>query len=102
MDSALPAEEQDMLRKIIERYASEDVRCHEIATRQAGSRRFISLHVLVPGAWTVQRGHELLNHLENEIEQALPGTVVSTHLEALDDPSSWHEKASEKPEPPKA
>ena len=95
MDSALPAEEQDRLRKVIERYASEGVQCHEVASRRAGSGSFVSLHVLVPGAWTVQRGHELLNRLENEMAQALPGALVSTHMESLDDPTSWHGKTAE-------
>ena len=90
MDQALPANEQAILHKIINQYEQADVKCHQVATRQAGSRRFVSLHVLVPGAWTVQRGHELLNRLEKDIVQALPNTLTSAHLESLDDPSSWH------------
>jgi len=50
----------------------------------------VSLHVLVPGVWTVHRGHELLDRLENDINQALPNTVISAHLESIEDPSSWH------------
>lgn len=92
MDKALPADEQAILQTIINRYVKAEVKCHQVATRQAGSRRFVSLHVLVPGAWTVQRGHELLNRLEKDIVQALPSTVVSSHLESLEDPSSWHEE----------
>ena len=92
MDQALPADEQAILHKIIEQYDQGEVTCHQVATRQAGSRRFVSLHVLAPGAWTVQRGHELLDRLEKDIFQALPNTLISAHLEPLDDPSSWHEE----------
>ena len=49
----------------------------------------MSVHVLVPGSWTVQKGHELLEKIENEICAALPHVSVLTHLESLDDPASW-------------
>jgi hypothetical protein len=59
-----------------------------LATRESGARRFISLHVLVPGVWTIDHGHQLLEDIEREIRQALPHTSVFTHLEPLDDPAS--------------
>ncbi len=90
MDKALPAEELDALRKVLGRYEQDGVKCHELATRQAGAQRFVSLHVLVPGAWTIKRGHTLLNRLEADISEALPNTIVSSHLEPLDDPTAWH------------
>jgi len=49
----------------------------------------VSLHVLVPGDWTVHQGHELLERMEADIRQAVPNTTVLTHLESLEDPSSW-------------
>jgi divalent metal cation (Fe/Co/Zn/Cd) transporter len=68
------------------------VQTHAVRTRQAGARSFVSLHVLVPGNWTVQRGHRLLETVEREIRVALPHTTVFTHLESLDDPSSWDDR----------
>lgn len=47
--------------------------------------------MLVPGAWTVQRGHEVLEHVERDIRAAVPGSSVFTHLEAVDDPASWED-----------
>jgi len=47
------------------------------------------VHVLVPGAWTVQRGHELLERVEEAIRDALPECTVFTHLEPLEDPVSF-------------
>jgi divalent metal cation (Fe/Co/Zn/Cd) transporter len=89
MDTSLPAEEQNTLRKVLEPYIQTGVQCHAIRSRQSGMRRFVSLHVLVPGLWTVQHGHYLLEKIESAIRQALPNVTVFTHLESLDDPSSW-------------
>ena len=89
MDTALPTEEQNALRKALEPYIQSGVQCHAIRTRQSGMRRFVSLHVLVPGLWTVQHGHYLLEKIESAIRQALPNVTVFTHLESLEDPASW-------------
>jgi divalent metal cation (Fe/Co/Zn/Cd) transporter len=89
MDTALPAEEQHTIRKVLEPYIQNGVECHAIRTRQSGRRRFVSLHVLVPGVWTVQDGHDLLEIIETSICQALPNVTVFTHLESIDDPASW-------------
>lgn len=91
MDSALPSEDQQALQGALARYADGGVQFHALRTHQAGARRFISLHVLVPGAWTVQRGHRLLERIEADIRGALPGATVLTHLESLEDPASWED-----------
>ena len=89
MDTALPAEDRDTVRKILEPYMQKGVECHAIRTRQSGMRRFVSLHVLVPGGWTVHEGHCMLEIIETSICQALPNVTVFTHLESIDDPASW-------------
>ena len=93
MDTALPAEDRDTVRKILEPYMQKGVECHAIRTRQSGMRRFVSLHVLVPGSWTVHEGHRMLEMIETSICQALPNVTVFTHLESLDDPASWKDTA---------
>jgi cation diffusion facilitator family transporter len=89
MDTALPLDEQNTLRQVLEPYAQTGIEYHALRTRQAGARRFVSLHVLVPGGWTVQHGHHLLERIEADICHALPNVTVFTHLESLDDPASW-------------
>jgi cation diffusion facilitator family transporter len=91
MDTALPAEEQDAVMKALQPYIHDGVECHAIRTRQAGSRRFVSLHVLVPGMWTVERGHQLLECIEADIRSALPNVSAFTHLESLHDPASYED-----------
>jgi cation diffusion facilitator family transporter len=89
MDTALPADEQEILRKTLEPYTQKGVQYHALRTRQSGSRRFASFHVLVPDKWTVQRGHRLLEDIEADIRRALPSITVFTHLEPINDPASW-------------
>jgi divalent metal cation (Fe/Co/Zn/Cd) transporter len=60
-----------------------------VRTRQSGRRAFVSLHVLVPGIWTIQRGHDLSERLESEIRAVLPHANVFTHLEPIEDPLSF-------------
>jgi cation diffusion facilitator family transporter len=92
MDAALPVAEQATVQQILEAYKTRGLEFHAVRTRQAASRRFISLHVLVPGDWSVQRGHELLEQLENEICGALPDATLETHLEPLEDPVSFADR----------
>jgi divalent metal cation (Fe/Co/Zn/Cd) transporter len=49
------------------------------------------MHVLVPGSWSVQKGHDLLEEVEAALVAALPGASVITHLEPLEDPASWND-----------
>lgn len=89
MDKSLAAEEQTIIHNVLEPYKQTGIQFHAIQTRQAGARQFVSLHVLVPGAWTVQHGHQLLEQIETDLRGAFPRIVVSTHLEPLEDPSSY-------------
>ncbi len=86
MDASLPASEIKLLRQVLDRYASRGIEYHALRTRQAGARRFVSLHVLVPPEWPVQRGHDELERIEADIRRALPPVTVFTHLEPLGDP----------------
>lgn len=90
LDTAIPDEEMAMVQEILDTYRREQgILSHAIRTRTAGRRRFVSMHVLVPGSWTVSRGHDLVMQLEAEIKNALSETTVFTHLEPIEDPESW-------------
>lgn len=89
MDTAIAAEDVARVQKVFAAYESDRVQFHALRTRQAGAWRFVSVHVLVPGDWTVQRGHELLEKIEADIRNELQNCTVFTHLESLDDPASW-------------
>lgn len=96
MDTALSAEDLATVRKVLDRYTVDGVQFHALLTRQAGAWKFISVHVLVPGNWTVQRGHELLERIEGDIRLTLPDSTAFTHLESLDDPASWEDQTLER------
>ncbi len=100
MDTALPPAELEVVRATLDRHMQQDVHYHALRTRQSGARRFVSVHVLVPGFWTVHSGHELLEHIEADLCKALPGVNVITHLESLDDPRSWDDQALDRLDPP--
>ena len=91
LDAALPAEEQDAIKQVLNQYESQGIQYHALRTRQAGTRAFISLHVLVPNDWTVQRGHDLLEQLERDIRAVVPGAHLFTHLEPQGDPAAWED-----------
>lgn len=89
MDAALSPADQQTIRGVLDTFRAEGVDFHAIRSRQSGAWRFASFHVLVPGHWTVQHGHELVERIEEAIRKALPNITVFTHLEPLDDPRSF-------------
>jgi cation diffusion facilitator family transporter len=89
LDTALPMADRDQIMNIFSIYEQQGIRFHALRTRVSGSRGFVSFHILVPGEWTIQRGHDLCEQVEQEIVDALPGTNVITHMEPLEDPKSW-------------
>jgi cation diffusion facilitator family transporter len=93
MDTALPAKDMAALKAILDMYDQDGVKYHALRTRQSGARRFVSLHVLVPGLWTVQRGHRLLERLEGDIRKGLDNVTVLTHLESLEDTASFEDQS---------
>src|SRR5262245_19765354 len=88
MDRALPDTQRAAIDQALAPFAADGVRFHALRTRRAGRRSFVSLHVLVPGSWNVRDGHRLLERIERDIREAVPGASVFTHLEPVDDPSA--------------
>ncbi len=98
LDTALPEPERRSIAAVLDAHTGDGVQFHALRTRQAGARRFVSLHVLVPGEWTVQRGHDYLERLEEELRSAVPNSTVFTHLEPIEDPVSWADERLERKE----
>lgn len=89
LDRALPADARQAIRTVFSRHEEQGIQFHALRTRQAAGRSFVSVHVLVPGAWSVQKGHELVETVEREVREAVPGASVITHLEPVEDPASF-------------
>ena len=88
MDASVPAADLEAIEAVLDRYRRQGLDFHALRTRQAGSRAFISLHVLVPGAWSVQLAHDWSERIEADLRQAVSYAHVTTHLEPLEDPLS--------------
>jgi cation diffusion facilitator family transporter len=93
MDAALPAHEQAIIQDILDYYQKRGIEFHALLTRVAGSRSFVSFHVLVPGEWTIQQGHDLCEEIEHKIMAQLNHTHITTHLEPIEDPVSWQDES---------
>jgi cation diffusion facilitator family transporter len=89
MDRALPEDELDGIRKILDSYRAQGLDYHALRTRRAGRRRLVELHLLVPGQLSVHEGHRLAEEIEDKIRAVLPGTAVLTHLEPIEDAASY-------------
>lgn len=93
MDRSLSEPERRDIAEVLGGFERDGVRFHALRTRQAGSRAFFSVHVLVPGAWSVQRGHDLVEDVEEALRARLPYVTVFTHLEPAEDPRSFGDTA---------
>lgn len=89
LDRALPAADQERISEILSSYEQEGIQFHALRTRAAGQRRFISMHVLVPGQWSVQKGHDLSEDIEKRLGEQLPGSTIFVHIEPSEDPASF-------------
>lgn len=88
MDVSIPEEEIKAIEDVLDSYRKQGLEFHALRTRQAGTRAFISFHLLVPGAWTVQHGHDWSERIEADIRQAVAHAHITTHLEPKEDPLS--------------
>lgn len=98
MDHALAPAEQSAINAALQSYRDDGIVFHAIRNRQAGRRSFVSMHVLVPGRWTIQQGHDLLERVEADVRRSLPHSTVFTHIEPVEDPSAFDDKALDRPE----
>ena len=100
MDAALPEKEQNLIQSVISKYRAQGVRFHALRTRQAAARKFVSVHMLVPGEWTVHDAHHIAEDFESDIRATLGGAVtVFTHLEPVEDELSMEDMYLDRQQP---
>jgi cation diffusion facilitator family transporter len=97
LDTALSDAELERIRRILAPLEERGIQFHALRTRRAGRRAFVSMHVLVPGEWSVQRGHDLAEEVEGAIRDAIPGATAFTHLEPVEDPVSLRDQRIQPP-----
>ncbi len=90
MDGALNKQEHAIIKKVLDDFVlQQGIEYHQLRTRYSGSQRFLSVHILVPGHWSVQKGHDLLELIESELSSHFDRIDVDTHLEPIEDIASW-------------
>ncbi|MFN5857511.1 MAG: cation diffusion facilitator family transporter [Pseudanabaenaceae cyanobacterium] len=97
LDQSLPSEDQRTIQEILQKYDQKKIQFHALRTRLAGNRRFITFHLLVPGEWSVKQGHDICEEIELAMIDALPGSVITSHLEPIEDPVSWEDQELDRP-----
>ena len=97
MDKALPESEISTVNGVLTRFEGEGIQFHALRTRKAGRRTFISVHVLVPGDWSVKEGHDLLERVEEDLRTPFEQATVFTHLEPIEDPLSFEDTELDRP-----
>jgi len=93
LDPAISAQDQGEVNKLIAEYSRRyGVSFHALRTRQAGARRFVSFHLLVPDAWTVAQAHQLSEEIEARMRSMVPNAAIFTHIEPISDPASYDDQ----------
>jgi cation diffusion facilitator family transporter len=93
MDPALPEAEIQKINAILAKHSTVGITYHAMRTRQAGARSFVSMQIQAPGSWTLKQSHDVLEAIEREIRDAIPGITVFTHIEPTEDPRSWGDES---------
>lgn len=93
LDVAIPAEELSSVKSILDSYKVQGVSYHALRSRQAAARKFLVVHLLVPGEWTVKKGHAVAEQVETQVMQNVSNTNIVTHVEPIGDPISMKDAA---------
>jgi cation diffusion facilitator family transporter len=88
MDISLPEQELKSVHSILGSYQSQGVGYHALQSRQAAARKFLVVHLLLPGDWTISSGHKLADQIEMKVKEAIPSSTIVTHIEPAGDPLS--------------
>lgn len=93
LDAAISTEDSAEVTKLFAEYSKRyGVSFHALRTRQAGARRFISFHLLVPDEWSVAQAHRLSEEMEERIRSLVPNASIFTHIEPISDPASYEDQ----------
>lgn len=89
MDAALPDADLARIEVALAPHRDRGVVFHDIRTREAGHRRFVQMHMLVPGAWSVQHGHDVAEEVEDDLRAQLSHLDLTIHVEPVEDPRAY-------------
>jgi cation diffusion facilitator family transporter len=85
MDESVTAELMADIHKLIATNADGALQVHDLRTRTAGPVTFVEFHLVVPGAMTVARSHEICDRIEAALHETLDGAQILIHVEPEDE-----------------
>jgi ferrous-iron efflux pump FieF len=80
MDREWPEEERQQFLAACAEYPELEG-LHDLRTRSSGTVRFVQFHVWVPADWTVQKAHDRLDRVEEQLQERFPGTEILIHVD---------------------
>jgi cation diffusion facilitator family transporter len=93
LDVSIAQEEIGSVKSILDSYKEQGVTYHALRSRQAAARKFMVVHLLVPGHWSVKEGHSLAEQIENQVMTAVENANIVTHVEPIEDPLSMKDSS---------
>lgn len=91
LDVAIPQEELTSVKSILDSYKEQGVSYHAFRSRQAAARKFMVVHLLVPGNWSVRKSHSLAEQFERKVGETIANANIVTHIEPIEDPISMED-----------
>ncbi len=89
LDVSLDPAEHDHIVTVLQAHSTEGVAFHALQTRESGKARFMTVHMLVPGEWTVAEGHDRVEELEAALHDRVEDLTIMVHLEPIEDPRAY-------------
>ena len=74
-------EEEKRIMEVLERHSFHFIDFHNLKTRRHGNQIFAEIHLSVNASLSIKEGHDLTDHLENDLTQELPNCYVIIHIE---------------------
>ena len=80
MDSAVEPEVRAQIDRTLARFDDRAIRFDHLVTRRAGQRRFVDLHMHLPGYWSLGRAAAMRADVERALMAEVPGLRASIQL----------------------
>ncbi|MFZ9061765.1 MAG: cation diffusion facilitator family transporter, partial [Steroidobacteraceae bacterium] len=84
MDRALDPALRTEIDRVLDGFRHQAIRFDHVATRRAGQRRFVDLHMHMPAGWTLGRAAALRTSVEQALMSAVPGLRATIQLLPMD------------------
>lgn len=80
MDEAVEPEVLAEINKTLAGFSHATIRFDHLSTRRSGQRRFVDLHMHMPGSWSLGRAAALRTSVEQALMSAVPGLRATIQL----------------------